>query len=150
MPRVRAAGPLLSTIDHWVNLPTMRQFVYMRDDSTVRATVRAQAATARRRSRCGTSTPGQRRCGARARCSWRRADEARKVGLPLIVHATELATARDASPPAPRCSCTAWRDRPVDDAFVAALKRAGTIVIPTLTVREGYADVFLGRSPASR
>ena len=44
-PRVVAAGPLLSTIDHWVNLPTMRQFLFMDRDSVVRATVRAQAAT---------------------------------------------------------------------------------------------------------
>jgi imidazolonepropionase-like amidohydrolase len=150
MPRVRAAGPLLSTIDHWVNLPTMRQFVYMRDDSTVRATVRAQAATgaaaikvwyiqlpdtAMRRTRPLLMAAG---------------DEARKVGLPLIVHATELATARDAVAAGAAVLVHSVETDTVDDAFVAALKRAGTIVIPTLTVREGYADVFLGRSPASR
>jgi imidazolonepropionase-like amidohydrolase len=38
----------------------------------------------------------------------------------------------------------------IDDEFVRLAKRNGTIVIPTLTVREGYADVFLGRSPAAR
>src|SRR5216117_2648762 len=46
-PRVMAAGPLLSTIDFWLNLPDQRQFIYMADDATVRA--------AQRRSRCGTS-----------------------------------------------------------------------------------------------
>jgi imidazolonepropionase-like amidohydrolase len=150
MPRVAAAGPLLSTIDHWVNLPTMRQFIYMNDDSTVRATVRAQA-----------------RLGAAALKVWylqlpdslqRKArpllvaagDEARRSGLPLIVHATQLATARDAVDAGAATLVHSVETDTVDAAFVAALKRAGTIVIPTLTVREGYADVFLGRSPASR
>ena len=35
-------------------------------------------------------------------------------------------------------------------AFSHGESRNGTIVIPTLTVREGYADVGLGRSPAAR
>ena len=43
-PRVVAAGPLLSTIDHWVNLPATQQFTFMRNDSIVRAAVRAQVA----------------------------------------------------------------------------------------------------------
>jgi imidazolonepropionase-like amidohydrolase len=33
---------------------------------------------------------------------------------------------------------------------VGAIKRSGAIVIPTLSVLDGYADVFLGRSPAGR
>jgi len=150
MPRVVAAGPLLSTIDHWVNLPTMRQFIPMTDDSTVRATVRAQA-----------------RLGAAALKVWylqlpdslqRRArpllgaagDEARKVGLPLIVHATQLATARDAVAAGAATLVHSVETDTLDAAFVAALQRNGTIVIPTLTVREGYADVYMGRSPAAR
>ncbi len=43
-PRVSAAGPLLSTVDFWLNLPAERQFLYMADDSTVRAAVRYHAA----------------------------------------------------------------------------------------------------------
>jgi hypothetical protein len=38
----------------------------------------------------------------------------------------------------------------VDAEFIALARRNGTTVIPTLTVMEGYADVFLARSPASR
>jgi len=38
----------------------------------------------------------------------------------------------------------------VDAAFVELARRAGAVVVPTLTVREGYADVFLGRSPGAR
>jgi imidazolonepropionase-like amidohydrolase len=150
MPRVAAAGPLLSTVDHWVNVPGMRQFIHMSDDSTVRAAVRAQA-----------------RLGAAALKVWylqlpdslqRKArpllaaagDEARRAGIPLIVHATQLATARDAVDAGAATLVHSVETDTVDAAFVAALKRAGTIVIPTLAVREGYADVYLGRSPASR
>src|SRR5436309_3157826 len=43
-PRVVAAGPLLSTIDFWLNLPDQRQFIYMSDETTVRAAVRAHKA----------------------------------------------------------------------------------------------------------
>src|SRR5205809_48500 len=43
-PRVVAAGPLLSTIDFWLNLPDQRQFIYMSDETAVRAAVRAHKA----------------------------------------------------------------------------------------------------------
>src|SRR2546426_3410112 len=43
-PRVLSAGPLLSTIDFWLNLPDQRQFIYMADDATVRQAVRAHKA----------------------------------------------------------------------------------------------------------
>ena len=149
-PRVAAAGPLLSTIDHWVNLPTMRQFIHMRDDSTVRATIRAQQALGadaikvwylqrpaaeQRRSRALLMVAGE---------------EARRVGLPLIVHATQLAAAKDALEAGAAVLVHSVESEPVDDAFIEAARRNGTILIPTLTVREGYADVFLGRSPGRR
>ena len=38
----------------------------------------------------------------------------------------------------------------MDDEFITAARREGTILIPTLTVYEGYADVRAGRSPADR
>jgi imidazolonepropionase-like amidohydrolase len=149
-PRIAAAGPLLSTIDHWVNLPTMRQFVYMRDDSIVRATVRAQA-------RLGASAikvwylqlPDSLRPRAKA-LLLAAGDEARKVGLPLIVHATQLPTAKDALEAGAKVLVHSVETADIDDELIAALRRNGTIVIPTLTVREGYADVYLGRSPATR
>ncbi|MGH7719093.1 MAG: amidohydrolase family protein [Gemmatimonadaceae bacterium] len=149
-PHVAAAGPLLSTIDHWVNLPAIRQFVHMRDDSTVREAVRATAAM-----------------GASALKVWylqlpdslqRRArplltlagEEARKAGIPLIVHATQLATAKDALRAGAKVLVHSVETDDVDDEFISLARANGTVVIPTLTVREGYADVYLGRSPASR
>jgi imidazolonepropionase-like amidohydrolase len=150
-PRVVAAGPLLSTVDHWLNLSDMRQFVYMGlGDSVVRATVRAHA-----------------RFGAGAIKVWNidvpdslsprmvemlkaAGDESRKVGLPLIVHATSLARAREAVAAGAAVLVHNVDEDTLDAEFVSAAKRAGTIVIPTLTVLEGYQDVLLGRSPASR
>jgi imidazolonepropionase-like amidohydrolase len=150
MPRVAAVGPLLSTIDHWVNLPDMRQFVGMRDDSLVRATVREQ-----------------RRMGSAAQKVWylQRADslrprdkallmaagdEARARKIPLIVHATQLRTAKDALEAGATLLVHSVDTDTVDAEFIALARRNNAILIPTLTVREGYTDVFLGRSPASR
>jgi imidazolonepropionase-like amidohydrolase len=150
MPRVAAVGPLLSTIDHWVNLPDMRQFVGMRDDSLVRATVREQ-----------------RRMGSAAQKVWylqrsdslrprdkallmAAGDEARAQRIPLIVHATQLRTAKDALEAGATLLVHSVETDTVDAEFIALARRNNAILIPTLTVREGYADVFLGRSPASR
>src|SRR5450830_739126 len=38
-PRVRAAGPLLSTIDFWLNLPAERQFIFLKDEEAAKAGV---------------------------------------------------------------------------------------------------------------
>ena len=35
-----AAGPLLSTLDHWLNLPAERQFIYLKDEAAAREGVR--------------------------------------------------------------------------------------------------------------
>jgi imidazolonepropionase-like amidohydrolase len=147
---VAAAGALLSTIDHWVNLPVERQFVFMRDDSTVRATVRAQVALGSAATKVWyLQLPDsvQRRMRPLLLLA---GEESRRAGRPLIVHATQLATARDALDAGAALLVHSVETDDVDDAFIAALKRNGTIVIPTLTVREGYADVFLGRSLAAR
>ena len=36
VPRVAAAGPLLSTIDHWLNVPGERQFLHLSGESAAR------------------------------------------------------------------------------------------------------------------
>ena len=149
-PRVVAAGPLLSTIDHWVNLPTMRQFLFMRDDSLVRATVRAQAATGAEAIKVWyLNLPDSARARMRPLLDLAGAEAAR-AGLPLIVHATELRTAKEALGAGAKVLVHSVESDTVDAEFVELARRNGTIVVPTLTVREGYADVYLGRSPAAR
>jgi imidazolonepropionase-like amidohydrolase len=150
MPRVAAVGPLLSTIDHWLNLPDMRQFVGMRDDSLVRATVREQR-------RMGSAAQKvwylQRRDSLRARDKAlliAAGEEARAQRIPLIVHATQLRTAKDALEAGATLLVHSVETDTVDAEFISLARRNNAILIPTLTVREGYADVFLGRSPAAR
>ncbi|MBA3343269.1 MAG: amidohydrolase family protein [Gemmatimonadaceae bacterium] len=149
-PRMAAAGPLLSSRAHWLNLPFLQQFIAMTGDSIVRATV-----------------SGLDQMGAGALKVWylqlpdslqpqaremlmAAGDAARRAGLPLIVHATQLPRAKEALTAGARILVHSVDTGQIDDAFITAARRNGTIVIPTLTVREGYADVALGRSPAAR
>jgi imidazolonepropionase-like amidohydrolase len=78
------------------------------------------------------------------------ADETRKIGLRLVVHATEPASASDAVEAGAAVLVHVVYADTVSSALVATIKRAGTIVIPTISVFAGYADVSLGRSPAVR
>jgi imidazolonepropionase-like amidohydrolase len=149
-PRVVAAGPLLSAIDHWVNLPAERQFVFMRDDSLVRAGVRAQAAMGAEAVKVWyIDLPDTARARTRPLLELAGAEAAR-ARLPLLVHATELRTAKEALAAGAKVLVHSVETDTIDAAFIELARRNGTIVVPTLTVGEGYADVFLGRSPAAR
>ncbi len=77
-------------------------------------------------------------------------EEAKRAGLPLLVHATQLANAKDALHAGVKVLVHSVAPEDIDDEFLALAKANGTIVIPTLTVFEGYADVYAGRSPAAR
>ena len=147
-PLVVAAGPLLSTIP----LPPhmMGVLVVMKDDSTVRAAVRDH-----RRRGAGAikvwyiEVPDSMRQHAKAMLAVA-ADETRKAGLRLLVHATEPDRAREAVEAGATVLVHEVFNGPIDPALLAAIKKSGVIVIPTLSVLDGYADVSLGRSPARR
>jgi imidazolonepropionase-like amidohydrolase len=149
-PRVVAAGPLLATIDHWVNTPTMRQFVHMASDSATRRAVRENAYFGSRAIKVWyLQLSDSLRPVMRARLELA-GEEARRAKLPFIVHATQLARAKEAIRAGANVLVHAVAPEAIDDEFIALAKDRGTIVIPTLTVYEGYADVFAGRSPAAR
>lgn len=149
-PRVVAAGPLLSTIDHWVNLPAMQQFVYMRDDSAVRAEVRSNVALGASAIKVWyLQLPESVQVRMRPLLMLA-GEEARRLKRPLIVHATQLATAKDALRAGATVLVHSVETADIDSEFVELALRNRTVVVPTLTVREGYADVYLGRSPALR
>jgi imidazolonepropionase-like amidohydrolase len=149
-PRMVAAGPLLTTIDFWLNLPFERQFVFMSSDSAVRSGVSALA-------RMGASAikvwyiqvPDSLQATMRHRLTVA-GEEARRVGLPLIVHATELARAKEALAAGAHVLVHNVDDVPVDSEFIALAKKNNAIVIPTLVVVTGYEDLFRGRSPGLR
>ncbi len=141
-PRVMAAGALLSTIDFWLNLPDQRQFIYMADEATVRQAVRAHKAWGAAAIKVWYIMPPQPPDTARVSALVHAAgDEARKVGLPLIVHATGLWEAKDALRAGARVLVHSVWSAPVDDEFIALAQRANAIYVPTLTVPDGYRHV---------
>ena len=145
-PRVVAAGPLLSTIDFWLNLPDQRQFIYMTDEATVRAAVRAHKAWGAAAIKVWYIMPPQPPDTARMSALVHAAgDEARKVGLPLIVHATGLWEAKDAVRAGARVLVHSVWSGPVDEEFLTLAQRRGTIYVPTLTVPDGYRQVAARR-----
>ncbi|MBI4513917.1 MAG: amidohydrolase family protein [Gemmatimonadetes bacterium] len=150
-PRIAAAGPLLSTIDFWLNLPAERQFITMADDSTVRSAVRVHAAFRSDAVKVWYIFPPQPPDTPRIQALLRAAsEEARARGLPLIVHATRLWEAKDAIRAGARVLVHSVFDDPVDDEFLRLAKENDVIYTPTITVIEGYRDVYLGTLDGSR
>jgi len=150
-PRVMAAGSLLSTIDHWLNLPDQRQFIYMADEATVRKAVRAHKVWGAAAIKVWYIMPPQPPDTARVSALVRAAgDEARQVGLPLIVHATGLWEAKDALRAGARVLVHSVWSAPVDDEFLTLARQAGTIYVPTLTVLDGYSQVAARRFERDR
>jgi imidazolonepropionase-like amidohydrolase len=147
-PRLEAAGPLLATIQ--VDSQMRGQFDYMSDSATVQAAVREhQRQGAEALKVWYIQVPDSGHAHAKAMLMLA-GEEARKAGLRLIVHATELPQAKDALEAGAVVLVHDVFTETVDDEFLSAAKRNHTIVIPTLTVLEGYADVFAGRSPGLR
>jgi imidazolonepropionase-like amidohydrolase len=72
-------------------------------------------------------------------------DEAKQAKLPLVVHATTLASAKDAVTAGAHLLVHSVEDAPVDAEFVAACKEAGTFCCPTLTVRAGYRMLYAAK-----
>ena len=142
MPRVAAAGPLLSTLDHWLNLPGERQFIFLKDADAARTGARYLAAQGSQAVKVWYiaspgSTPEEMAAAVKAG-----AEEARSQNLPLIVHATELALAKDALRAGAKLLVHSVQDLPVDQEFLDLAKNAGAIYCPTLTVGRGYLRMF--------
>lgn len=140
--RVAAAGPLLSTVDHWLNVPAERQFMHLTDEASAEAGARyleAAGADAVKVWFIGEAgkTPAER---AALIAAAGRAAAARK--LPLIVHATELEAAKQALAAGAKLLVHSVWDQPIDAEFLALLKSSGAIYCPTLTVGRGYLTLF--------
>ena len=149
-PRMASAGPLLTSRAHWLILPFSQQFVPMTGDSIVQATIRALAYMGASAVKVWyLQLPDSLQPHARDMLMVA-GQAAKRAGLPLIVHATQLPRAKEALNAGTRVLVHSVETAEIDDEFIVAARRNGTIVIPTLTVREGYADVGLGRSPVAR
>ena len=143
-PHVVAAGPLLSTLDHWVNLPAERQFIYLRDEKSAREGVRYLVAEHASAAKVWFIVHEGRPFDEMAALVGAAGDEARKAGLQLIVHATGLREAKEALRAGARLLVHSVQDAPVDDEFLSLAKSRGALYCPTLTVRDGYVRMFRG------
>ena len=147
-PRLAAAGPLLSTIDFWLNLPAERQFVHLKDPEAARTGVKYLAARGADAVKVWYIVTPDQTVEASTPAVLAAGEAARAAGLPLIVHATGLAEAKVALKAGARLLVHSVDDLPVDDEFLSLAKANGTVYCPTLTVVGGYAR--LARAIASR
>jgi imidazolonepropionase-like amidohydrolase len=142
VPHVDAAGPLLSTLDHWLNLPAERQFIVL-NDTSAREGVRYLASQGAHAVKVWYIVrPPDLTVEASAAAVAAAGDEARKHNIPLIVHATGLAEAKAALRAGATLLVHSVSDKAVDQEFLDLAKRNGTILIPTLIVSRGYVRMF--------
>ena len=137
-PHLAAAGPLLSTLDHWVNLPAERQFIHLQDESSVGDSVRYLAAQGADAFKVWYIVSAEQPAASTAPLIRAAAAAARQHQVPLIVHATGLQEARIAVSAGAHVLVHSVWDQPVDGEFIDLLKKNGTIYIPTLTVLRNY------------
>lgn len=141
-PHVAAAGPLLSSRPHWVNVPAERQFIAMEDDSTTRAGAAYMAANGSDAVKVwflhGVDSEGAAEAAALLRLA---GEEARARGVPLIVHATGLWQAKQALRAGAALLVHSVYDTEVDDEFLDLMRRNDAVITPTLTVFRGYEQL---------
>jgi len=151
-PHVAAAGPLLSTLDFWLNLPAERQFIHLSDPEAGRATIGYHASHGASAVKVWFIVTPDRDFDEMAEAVQAAGEEARAQGLPLIVHATGLREAKAALRAGASLLVHSVWDLPVDDEFLDLAREAGTYYCPTLTVAGGYHEMYeaigAGRSPA--
>ena len=144
-PRVAVAGPLVSTV--------ARPQLDLGDPPIVKvdSPADARALVARESARKPDfikiwfiQRPGDDPAAGRALLD-AVVDEARRGGLRVAVHATELAGARMAVEAGAAILVHSVFDQPVDDAFVAAVRDKGVLYVPTLFVVKGYDLVLSGK-----
>ena len=141
-PHVAAAGPLLSTVDHWLNLPAERQFIVLKDEDAARQGVRYLKSVGADAVKVWYIVPPGKSADDGAAGVLAAGEEARRLGLPLIVHATGLAEAKVALRAGARLLVHSVWDRTVDDEFVDLLRKGEAVYCPTLTVRRGYVRMY--------
>jgi imidazolonepropionase-like amidohydrolase len=137
-PHVAAAGPLLSTLDHWLNLPAERQFIYLADAKVAHDGVLYLSAHGASAVKVWFINNKDRDFDQMAEAVKAAGEEAHARHLPLIVHATGLAEAKAALRAGADLLVHSVWDLPVDGEFLDLAKKNGTIYCPTLTVAGGY------------
>jgi imidazolonepropionase-like amidohydrolase len=137
-PHVAAAGPLLSTLDFWLNLPAERQFIYLGTGEDGRAGVRYLASHGADAVKVWFIPVADRNFDDMTKAVMAAGDEAKARKIPLIVHATGLKEATVALRAGTSLLVHSVGDVPVDEEFLRLAKEQKTIYCPTLTVLDGY------------
>ena len=150
-PHVAAAGPLLTTLDHWINLPGEKQLIHVPDEESARAGAAYLAAGGADAVKIWFIRHDGQPFEEMVAAVTAAGAEAKRRGLPLIVHATGLDEAKAAVRAGAELLVHSVWDREVDDEFVRLLLARGTVYCPTLTVAAGYqrlgAAVLAGEEP---
>jgi len=141
-PHVAAAGPLLSTLDFWLNLPAERQFIYLEDEASGRRDVHYHASHGADAVKVWFINTPERDFDLMEAAVAAAGEEAEKLGLPLIVHATGLVEAKASLRAGADLLVHSVWDQPVDDEFIELARANETIYCPTLTVIEGYGRMY--------
>jgi imidazolonepropionase-like amidohydrolase len=141
-PHVSAAGPLLSTLDFWLNLPAERQFIHLADEAAGREGVDYLAAHGTDAVKVWFINLPDRDFDQMAASVKAAGDAAAEEGIPLIVHATGLAEAKASLRAGAKLLVHSVWDQPVDDEFIELAKSNGTVYCPTLTVVDGYRRMY--------
>ncbi len=137
-PRVVAAGPLLATIDHWLNLPGEKQMIFLPDAAAARAGVRWLAARGAKAVKIWFIVDEEQPFEKLAAVVRAAGDEAAAKKLPLIVHATGLKEAKEALRAGAAVLVHGVSDVAVDEEFLRLAKERNVVYVPTLTVGGGY------------
>ena len=143
-PHVAAAGPLVTHTDHpltTMHPPSEMQFVALTDPEAGRRGVRYLHANRSDAVKIWFLRPTPEQQGDIDARYQAVGDEARKLGIPLIAHATLLREATIAVQAGASLLVHDVRDA-IDDGFIALLKERGTIYAPTLVVSHGYQAVL--------
>jgi imidazolonepropionase-like amidohydrolase len=137
-PHVAAAGPLLSTLDFWLNLPAERQFIYLGTEKDAQTGVAYLADHGTDAVKVWFIPVQARDFDEMARAVKAAGDAAHARKVPLIVHATGLKEAIAALKAGADLLVHSVEDAPVTEEFLSLAKKNGTIYCPTLTVLGGY------------
>jgi imidazolonepropionase-like amidohydrolase len=142
MPRVAAAGPLLSTLDFWLNLPGERQFLHLADAEVAPSQVSYLAERGAKAVKVWFIVNQELPIETSAPAVHAAAEAAKARGMGFIVHATGLAEAKEALRAGATLLVHSVSGSPVDDEFLELARKSGAIYCPTLTVVRGYLQLY--------
>lgn len=148
-PRISSAGSVLTTrpgrLDEFLNVADNAMISVLRDEAGSRAAARANIALGARAIKIGylraaDSTHALPLIAVAA-------EEARRAGVPLIAHVQHVAGMKHLLQAGVQVLVHVAAPELLDDEAVAQVQSSAAMVVPTLTVFEGLADLIQGGAP---